>query len=281
MKRMWNPKVTNYLNEIYLNKSNKEIATLLNERFGLNFTVKAISSKKKRLGLKSNYKYKSKYNDEIIDYVKKNHKNKSTIELAKEVSEKFGIDCNNDSIQNLKSRIKRNDGFEFSPARNDGCIKKGNIPMNKGKKWDEYLSKEKQERCRKTTFKKGNKPLNAVDIGTEHMRYSGSKPNDQGYLCVKVCDGKGNKNWKPKHVVIYEQHYGPIPKNHKVIFADGDRFNFDINNLILVSNSEELIMNQKKLRYKDAELTKTGSLIAKVVDRSNKLKNQKLDDKNR
>lgn len=59
---------------------------------------------------------------------------------------------------------------------------------------------------------------------------------------------------------------------HKVIFADGNKRNFNIDNLILVTNSEALIMNKNKLIYEDVELTKTGSLIAKVIDKTNKLK---------
>ena len=166
--------------------------------------------------------------------------------------------------------------IEDISIQNKITIKKGNIPMNKGKKWDDYMPKEKQKNCRKTTFKKGNKPSNAVDIGEEHMRYSGSKPDDLGYLHIKVCDGKGNKNWIPKHRYIYEQHHGKIPPGHKVIFADGDRFNFDIDNLILVSESEELLMNRHNLRFEDKELTKTGSIIAKVMDKTHKVKNDRL-----
>lgn len=272
MRKIWNQERDNYLIEIHKRRSNQEITDLMNEKFKTNLSVKAINSRKRVLKLISNYKYMPKYSPEIIDYIKKNHKGKSTIELSDEVNKVFGIDTNPDSIQNLKSRIKRTEGFIFEPARNDGCIKKGNIPMNKGKKWDDYLSKEKQERCRKTTYKKGNKSSNAVEVGEEHMRYSGSKPDDLGYLYVKVCDGKGNKNWKPKQQVVYEKHHGKIPPGHKVIFADGDRFNFDPDNLILVSNSEELIMNRRRLRYNDKELTKTGSLIAKVIDKTNKIK---------
>lgn len=59
---------------------------------------------------------------------------------------------------------------------------------------------------------------------------------------------------------------------HKVIFADRNKRNFDLDNLILVTDSEALIMNTNKLIYEDAELTKTGSLIAKVIDKTNKLK---------
>lgn len=276
MKKIWNQEKDNYLIEIYKNRSNQEIADLINKKFNTSFTKLAINSRKRKLNLISNYKYMSKYSQEIIDYIKKNHKGKSTIELSDEVNKVFNIDTNPDSIQNLKARIKRTEGFVFDPARNDGCIKKGNIPMNKGKKWDDYLSKEKQESCRKTTYKKGNKSSNAVAIGEEHMRYSGSHPNDPGYVYVKVCDGKGNKNWKLKHQIIYEKYYGKIPPGHKVIFADGNRFNFEKNNLILVSNSEELIMNKRQLRYKDKDLTRTGTLIAKVIDKTNKAKNGRL-----
>ncbi len=276
MKKVWTNEIKVYLKKIYHGKSNQEIANLINEKFSTDFSKGAVNAIKQKMNLKSNYKRRPKYSDEIIEYLKQNHQGKSLIELANEISDKFGIVCTTDNINNLKSRIKKKEGFVFEPARNDGCIKKGNIPMNKGKRWDEYLTKEQQEKSRKTTFKKGHKSANAVDIGEEHMRYSGSNPNDQGYLYVKVCDGRGNKNWKPKHVYIYEQNYGPIPKNHKVIFADGNRFNFDIDNLVLVSNAQELIMNRNKLRFENKELTKTGAIIAKVMDKTYKLKNDRL-----
>lgn len=186
-------------------------------------------------------------------------------DLAAMFNNKFNTNITAANIKTFRGNNHLNSGLT-------GRFEKGHIPNNKGKTWDEYMSKDSQERSRKTTFKKGNKPLNAVDIGEESMRYSGSKPDDLGYVHVKVCDGKGNKNWVPKQRVIYEQHYGPIPKGHKVIFADGNRFNFDIDNLVLVSSSEELIMNRKNLRYDDQDLTKTGYLIAKVIDKRNKLR---------
>lgn len=62
---------------------------------------------------------------------------------------------------------------------------------------------------------------------------------------------------------------------YKVIFADKNKRNFSPENLILVSNSEALIMNNNKLIYEEAELTKSGSLIAKIIDKSNKLRKDK------
>lgn len=207
----------------------------------------------------------NRYTEEQRDFLFANNYMTPAKELADMFNKEFGTNITATNIKTFRGNNHLNSGLT-------GRFEKGHIPDNKGKKWDDYMPKDAQERSRKTTFKKGNKPLNAVDIGEEHMRYSGSKPNDQGYLCVKVCDGKGNKNWVPKQRVIYEQHYGPIPDGHKVIFADGNRLNFDIDNLILVSNTEELIMNQKGLRYSDKDLTKTGSLIAKIVDKQNKLR---------
>lgn len=206
-----------------------------------------------------------RYTKEQREFLIANNYMTPSKDLAAMFNNKFGTNITAANIKTFRGNNHLNSGLT-------GRFEKGHIPDNKGKTWDEYMPKDSQDRSRKTTFKKGNKPLNAVDIGEESMRYSGSKPDDLGYVHVKVCDGKGNKNWVPKQRVIYEQHYGPIPKGHKVIFADGNRFNFDIDNLVLVSSSEELIMNQRNLRYDDQDLTKTGHLIAKVIDKRNKLR---------
>ena len=99
----------------------------------------------------------------------------------------------------------------------------------------------------------------------------GSERESKGYIVVKVAEPNV---WIEKHRYIYESMYGNIPTGHKVIFADRNKRNFNPDNLILVTDSEALIMNTNKLIYEDAELTKTGSLIAKVIDRTNKIKKE-------
>ena len=81
-------------------------------------------------------------------------------------------------------------------------------------------------------------------------------------------DGNKNKNWTPKHRYLYEKAYGKISKGYKVIFADGNNRNFDLNNLILVSNAEELIMNRRKLFTENVEHTKVGVNIAKLLSKA-------------
>lgn len=96
----------------------------------------------------------------------------------------------------------------------------------------------------------------------------GSERESKGYIMVKVAEPNV---WIEKHRHIYESMYGNIPTGYKVIFADRNTRNFEPDNLILVSDAEALIMNTKKLIYEDATLTKSGTLIAKIIDRTNKL----------
>lgn len=100
-----------------------------------------------------------------------------------------------------------------------------------------------------------------LPVGSERI-------DKKGYVLVKIAEPN---IWLEKQRYIYEQAYGEIPPGHKVIFADKNKRNFDLSNLILVSNSEALIMNTHKLIYEESELTKTGSIIAKIIDKTNKI----------
>jgi hypothetical protein len=68
--------------------------------------------------------------------------------------------------------------------------------------------------------------------------------------------------WKVKKTIIWEAANGPIPKGYVVIFADRNKSNFDLDNLLLVSRKELMIMNRKSLIFPDQDLTKTGKAIA-------------------
>lgn len=115
-------------------------------------------------------------------------------------------------------------------------------------------------------FEKGNSPANTMPVGTEIVR-------DDGYLYVKI---KEPNVWKQKHRIIWEEHNGPVPENHVVLFGDGNKMNFDINNLILISQAQLLELNRHDLISDDVELTKTGIIIAdiyrKIGERSRKKK---------
>ena len=200
-----------------------------------------------------------RYSEEQKEFIITNNYGKYSKELAEMFNQHFNTNITAKEIAYFRRNNKLNSGLT-------GQFKKGNVPHNKDKKQVEYMSKESIERTKKTRFKKGNKPKNYRPVGSERI-------TKDGYIEVKVADP--NK-WETKNKIIYKQYFGDIPEGHKIIYADGNKLNNDINNLILVSDNEELIMNKYKLRTENIELTKTGCLIAKVIDKTNMVKNERL-----
>ena len=72
---------------------------------------------------------------------------------------------------------------------------------------------------------------------------------------VKVkTTGTRYERWKLKHVLIWEEHNGPVPKDSVVTFLDGNRDNFDINNLACIRKGVNSVLNTKKLRSQNKEI---------------------------
>ena len=186
-----------------------------------------------------------KWTDEEKEYLALIVKGSTYKEITKKMNDKFEYNFSEEQVKGMMYRNKLTTGT-------GGYFKKGSTPWNKGLKG--YMGSNK------TSFKKGTIPPNQVPIGTESITKG-------GYIKVKV--GEPNK-WKLKQRYIYEQHYGEIPNNYNIIFADGNKMNFDIDNLIAVSKSEMLILNNNNLRFEDKELTKVGVNIAKVIDKAKK-----------
>ena len=186
-----------------------------------------------------------KWTDKEKEYLASIVKGSTYKEITEKMNDKFEYNFSEEQVKGMMNRNKLTTGT-------GGYFKKGTTPWNKGLKG--YMG------ANKTSFKKGTIPPNQVPIGTESITKG-------GYIKVKV--GEPNK-WKLKQRYIYEQHYGEIPKDCNVIFADKNIRNFDINNLILVSKAEMLILNNNKLIFEDKELTKVGVNIAKVIDKAKK-----------
>lgn len=200
-----------------------------------------------------------KWSEKEEQWLTKNVKGITLKELTNRYNKEFNMKLSESAIASRKSKLNLHSGIT------GGQFQKGHIPKNKGKTWDEYMSKESQERSRKTTFKKGNIPPNHREIGEERI-------DSDGYVLVKIQDGHLNKNWVLKHRLIWESMYGNIPTGYKIMFADGNKGNFDIKNLILVSDAEELIMNQNKFVKDNSDLTKVGLNIARIINKVNKRK---------
>ena len=147
----------------------------------------------------------------------------------------------------------------------DARFKKGCVSYNKGKK----MSPEQYAKSAPTMFGKGHRPANTLPVGTE-LELS------DGYTWVKIAEidhAKKNINWRQKHRLIWEQNNGPVPDGCRIIFKDGDKQNFDINNLSCVSLAELARLNQYHMISDDPEITEAGINFVKlqgmIQERSN------------
>ena len=181
------------------------------------------------------------WSDEEKQYLAEITPGRGYKEIQSMMSCKFGFDYTRDQIKGAITRNKLNTG-------RTGRFEKGRATWNKGTKG---LTK-----ANVTSFKKGQKPHNYKPLGSERI-------TKDGYCEIKVSDT--GRRWRPKHVLIYEKHHGKVPKGSAVIFLDGDKRNFDIDNLHLVTRSQLAMLNKNSLIQKDAELTKTAINVVDLM----------------
>ena len=201
--------------------------------------------------------YGMKYTDEMKQFILDNYKGRYNQELADLFNQKFNTNITSRTIKSYKANNKLNSGLT-------GKFRKGQTPHNKGKK----MPKEVYEKVKHTMFAKGNVPPNHRPVGSERI-------SKDGYIEVKVAEP--NK-WRLKQRVVYEEAKGKIPEGCPIIFFDGNKRNFDIDNLRCITWSELLYLNCNGLNNSN-EITETGILMARL-DRAKNKKKQELKDKN-
>lgn len=103
----------------------------------------------------------------------------------------------------------------------------------------------------KGCFKKGNEPHNCLYDGAERI-------DTEGYTFVRL----SKANWILKQRLIYEKHYGYIPEGMVIIFKDGNKQNFDIDNLEAITREEN--MQRNTIHRYPRELKMTIKLLKRV-----------------
>lgn len=197
-----------------------------------------------------------KFSEEQIEFLKNFKGEKTLKELAKLLKEKYGVETI--SI-NYFSKCLRKVNVDYKYEKyNAGCFKRGFSAWNKGVKTD-----VKPRRYDKN----GDVIWIEKPVGSEYI-------TNDGYTIVKT---KAPNFWEYKQRVIWKKTHGEIPSNHVIIFADGNKSNFDIDNLICVSRNELRQLNLHRLKKDDADLTKVGIGIVKLKHIAWKLKSKKKD----
>lgn len=170
--------------------------------------------------------------------------------LAQEFNEYFSLSLRVSQVKGACYRMGLGNGRVGINLSVTGALyrfKPKHIPWNKGMKGTGGWVP--------TQFKKGNRPVNKLPVGTE-------RPDTEGYIRVKVAEP--NK-WKYKHKMLWEEARGPIPKGHALIFADRDKNNCVLENLLLVARKELLYLNRHGLIFEEQESTAAALNVAKVA----------------
>lgn len=111
-------------------------------------------------------------------------------------------------------------------------FQKGLMPWNKG-----LTGLPSTGRMTDTQFRKGRKPGNWLPIGS-------FRTNKDGYLQRKVTDtGYPPRDWIAVHVLLWEEHKGPVPAGHCVCFKDGNKQHVELENLELITRAERMRRN--------------------------------------
>lgn len=246
--KKFNEEHGNFIRENAVGISSEELTNRLNAAFGTNYKISQIHAFKSRNKIRSGYIYsrpdeKKLFPKHIEDFIRENAKGLYKKELTELVNSTFGTTYKVQQIDSFTSNHHISSGLT-------GYFEKGHIPHNKGKK----MKKDVYKKCAPTMFKKGNKPHNYRAVGS-------SRITKDGYTEIKVADP--NK-WRLKHIIIWEKEFGPMPKHHCIIFLDGNKQNFDLKNLKLISRNEHATLNQHNLRSEFPEVTETNISVVRL-----------------
>lgn len=181
-----------------------------------------------------------KFTEEQAEFLIKHVKGRGNKELTDLFNKHFGLNLKVSQVEAFKKNRRLSSGL---PGNR---FAKGYTPYNKGK----VISK--------------------VPIGAERI-------DSKGYVMVKVAQGKNQKNWQYKHILLWEKHNGPVPLGHVLLFADGNKRNVCLENLMLVTKKQMVRLNQLGLIKNDAELTRTGIVIADLANKIGELRRTKVN----
>ncbi|MDF5811770.1 Uncharacterised protein [Pseudomonas aeruginosa] len=124
-------------------------------------------------------------------------------------------------------------------------------------------------RSSETQFKKGQKPHTWLPVGSTRV-------SADGYLQRKISDtGYPPRDWKSIHILLWEEHVGPIPTGHCVCFKDNNKQNVVIDNLELITRAER--MRRNSIHRYPPELKSAIRVISKLKRTIQEVEHEKQD----
>jgi hypothetical protein len=172
----------------------------------------------------------NKYPKEVIDYIIEAYPTTRTAEMA----EVLGISmnkvhqlANSRGIKKTKEYIRKVHGPVVALAGINNRFYKGQEAWNKG-------IKGRNNAPEHTLFKPGHLPANHKPIGWTRV-------DGEGYTWMKIAEGR--QGWVMIHRLAWELENGPIPEGKFLRFIDGNKDNWQVENLMLVDRESNMRLN--------------------------------------
>ena len=206
-------------------RSYSAMAVLFNKKFGTNVTHKTIRSLCRRFGFTNGKPNRQPYSHEQIKFLRQNAVGVNYSVLAEMFNERFGTD---------KTAIQLG----------EMCRQKGfSNGMNS---MDSRFNENHAVNLRR-------KRANSLPDGAETI-------TAEGYVILKH-----NGAWRYKHILLWEQAHGmPVPDGHHIVFGDGNKRNFNTENLFCITAAQNGIRTKNKLQGSTPELAAVGVALAKL-----------------
>jgi hypothetical protein len=232
-KNIYTREQLEFLHKAYRGLHVHELTAVFNRVFRTDKTEAAIRSALKNHGITCNLAYKyhlfggpirlltAKQNE----FIEKHYLRCGIKDLTRRVNRQFGLDLRESQLRSFV----RNHAIQSGRT---GRFANGHRPFNKGMKgW------QAGGRSAETRFKTGNRPQTWVPVGSTRVI-------KDGILQRKISDtGYTPRDWQSVHSMLWEEHHGPVPKGHIVVFRDGNNKNICIENLELISMTENMRRN--------------------------------------
>lgn len=254
MRFKWTPEYLRFLKTGYQSMNVRDLTRAFNAEFGTDKTEVQVASALKNHRITCGRKHKDRlinrvrlFTPEQSQFIRDNYAGRGRDEMAALFNKTFKTAI-------TPAQIKTFVGNRGITSGRTGHFTKGNKPWNTGTKG--------LTGANKTTFRKGNVPPNRKPLGSERIC------SKDGYVLIKVAERDPYTGfptrYKLKHVHIWEQAHGPVPAGHVVIFKDGDKLNFQLSNLMLVTRAELFMLNKHGYKEVPGELKPSVMALARL-----------------
>lgn len=244
MSKPYPKEVSDYIVNNYSLKSGKILCEDIRKLFKFQLDEIKLRQWASKHGLVKHPSYSSDQNQWLIDNC---YKYPNSISLTEDFNKRFNLNRTSSGLKAYLRKLVPEHKFSHS----------GGLATGKG-------------------FSVTSKP-----VGSETFKggYWWIKYNDKP-LPKKYTTQDRYANWKMKHRYIWEKYHGDIPEGCKVIFLDGDRNNFSLDNLYCADTRALLYLMRNNMWYESGTLTLSAIKWAelKVLLSGHQLRNYKCSD---